>query len=285
MLEILGEGSGVELDLCWSSTTRGRTLVAPTLTGVSIGVVLDGEISIALGRRAPETLRRNQGFILSAMGDNEVSYHVAAGNYRLVVLHVRHEAIDQMRRLESQGSGRVFTKGTGRGASPALIAWPPDPSALAIASQIICCPYVGDVRRLYLEAKRLELLAVIAQQVCGVSSDTALPPSTRQSRLRSARDILIAEFRDPPGLDALAKRVGMSTSLLTQEFRKEFGTSVVEFLQAHRLNYAFERLQEGQSVSQAAYSAGYSPTHFTTLFRRKFGASPRSVVKQSFSRR
>lgn len=90
-----------------------------------------------------------------------------------------------------------------------------------------------------------------------------------------ARDILVASFASPPTLAQLARQVGISTSRLTAGFRRVFSMSVVEFIQQERLARATEMLRDGQlSISQAAYQVGYTPAHFSTLFRKRNGYPP-----------
>jgi AraC family transcriptional activator of pyochelin receptor len=87
------------------------------------------------------------------------------------------------------------------------------------------------------------------------------------------------EFRTPPSLDVLARRVGICTTALTSGFRQIYGMSVTEFIQDLRLGEAFRSLSDGDmTVSQAAYSVGMSPAYFSTLFRRRYGLSPSNLT-------
>ena len=154
----------------------------------------------------------------------------------------------------------------------------------AVARQVLDCPHIGALRPLYLEAKALELLVAILDQFQGHDGRrecAACPRTGAERRLLDARNILIGELQAPPSLEELARRIGMSTSAMTAGFRRLFGQSIVEFLQERRLEHAFMALRDGQmTIAQAAYSAGYSRAHFSTLFRRRFGITPGDVVRQ-----
>lgn len=60
--------------------------------------------------------------------------------------------------------------------------------------------------------------------------------------------------------------------------------TVSEWIMNARLQRAHERLArgEGRSITDVAYDMGFnSSSHFSTQFRRRFGLSPREVVRAS----
>lgn len=171
-----------------------------------------------------------------------------------------------------------------KGAIPHFHKSPIGSDVTTIARQITNCRHAGSLRALYLEAKSLELLVAMVDQFQGNDSSTqcgSCPRGATARRLMEARNILISELQTPPSLEELARRIGMSTSGMTAGFRRLFGQSIFEFVQERRLGYAFTALREGHmTVSQAAYSAGYSRAHFSTLFRSRFGMTPGDVLRR-----
>lgn len=171
-------------------------------------------------------------------------------------------------------------------ARAGVAAQPPDAMLLtcpagrmqqSLARQIIDCPFQGAERGLYIGGKALQLAALtVAQCISEAEIFQAQQFSSRDiDRIRSARDILVAEMRKPPSLNALAQRVGLNVRKLTLGFRHVFGSTVFGFLQEHRLETAYKLLAAGEmSVSEAAYHVGYGAAHFTTIFRKRFGMSP-----------
>lgn len=161
--------------------------------------------------------------------------------------------------------------------------------ALSTAQEIATCNYDGPFRAFFLQAKYLELLVEFRKQFA--DNDNAVPSITDKrilfaERLLKARAILIDEFQSPPSLGDLAERVAMCKSALTAGFRNSFDQSVTEFIQERRLIYALNQLKHNRmTVSQAAYSVGYSRAYFSTLFRRRFGISPRDMFKHSVGER
>ncbi len=147
----------------------------------------------------------------------------------------------------------------------------------SLARQLMNCPFSGPERNLYLSGKALQLAALtIAQCV----SEAAIPETHALSsrdieKIRDARDVLIASMRKPPSLSVLARQVGLNVRKLNLGFRRVFGTTVFSFLQEYRLEAAYKLLAGGEmSVSEAAFHVGYRATHFTTIFRKRFGISP-----------
>lgn len=141
--------------------------------------------------------------------------------------------------------------------------------------------FTGQTRKLYSQAKVLEYLATLVQQVCG--SPIAAPEPNQQARLR-ARDIhdeLMAVEGKFPTLDDMAKQYGRSAKVLNDEFAAEFGQSIYSFFTDHRLLQAHAVLQQSKiSIKQLAARLGYAHvSNFTIAFKRKFGYPPGSLQR------
>lgn len=158
---------------------------------------------------------------------------------------------------------------------------PTPPDLKVILQQILACPYQAPLRRLFLEGKVLELVALALQSV-------QPQPSTARHRLKAddierihqAKAILLRDLAHPPSLIALARQVGLNDCTLKRGFRQVFNTTVFCCLQAQRLEQArLLMLERELSVQQAAQTVGYlSRSHFTAAFRKRFGVSPRELM-------
>ena len=162
---------------------------------------------------------------------------------------------------------------------------------MAIAlQQILQCPYQGAARRLYLESKSLELIALYLGQL-----KTALPTGSftkgRQlkpediSCIYQARDILICNIHTPPSLLSLARQVGINDCKLKRGFRQVFGTTVFGYLNNYRMEQAARLLQANQmTVTGVAATVGFTNRgSFAAAFKRKFGINPR-VYQTAFQK-
>ncbi|MEE4209957.1 MAG: AraC family transcriptional regulator [Parvularcula sp.] len=100
-------------------------------------------------------------------------------------------------------------------------------------------------------------------------------------RLDEARDILIENYRDPPAIPELARRVGVNQTKLKALFKMAYGSTVHEFTQRLRMERASEMLSKDDlTIAEIAYAVGYEfPASFTHAFRKFYGHSPRQERK------
>ncbi|CAM4137440.1 AraC family transcriptional regulator [Pseudoalteromonas ostreae] len=77
-------------------------------------------------------------------------------------------------------------------------------------------------------------------------------------------------------IDTLCKIACMSRSKFYQQFKLAFGQSPAMWQQQLRLKRSRQLLQSGQQISQVCYDLGFTnPSHFSRLFKQKFGISPK----------
>ena len=153
------------------------------------------------------------------------------------------------------------------------------PSAQMAVHQILNCPYQGLTRRMYLEGKSLEIMALQLIQLVFGENRSVKPPTLRPAdveRIHEARDILIRNLENPPSLFGLASQVGLNDTKLKRGFRQVLGTTVFGCLHAHRMEIGRQLLAEGKmNVTEVAYEVGYSSRpYFSRAFTRHFGLNP-----------
>jgi len=98
-------------------------------------------------------------------------------------------------------------------------------------------------------------------------------PPTSSQKTGVAVAYIVRHFAEDLRRNALADLSHISRSEFSRAFRREQGTSFKQFLLAYRIAKARDFLAEPHmTVSQAAYSAGFSDTsYFSRLFRRFAG--------------
>ena len=81
---------------------------------------------------------------------------------------------------------------------------------------------------------------------------------------------------DPCTLESLGRETGLSKSSLTDRFRRQIGTSPMNYLKSRRLHVAADRLIDSRApVSAVALESGYeSESAFSRAFKKEFGQSP-----------
>lgn len=154
------------------------------------------------------------------------------------------------------------------------------PTQRNLIQQIISCPYSGALKKLFLEARFLDLF--IEQQTQLVQ--LAVRPTSRDRDLMHAvRDFLDANYAEPPGLMELARRFGTNDFKLKKGFRELFNTTVFGYVAERRLTVAHQLLTlTNQPVQEVADEVGFTnPAHFATAFRRRFGVRPSQVRRSS----
>ncbi len=173
-------------------------------------------------------------------------------------------------RLVTQNNPQFYT------ASGALT-----PSMKLVVEQIFNCPFQGLTKRIYLESKCLELIALKLDQLIEVQPFCSPSlKSDERDRIHQARDILIQSAACPPSLAELARQVGLNDRKLKQGFQAVFNTTVFGYLYEYRMQQAVQLLMNKQiSVDQVAQQIGYaSRGAFYKAFKKKFGISPRNYL-------
>jgi AraC-like DNA-binding protein len=149
-----------------------------------------------------------------------------------------------------------------------------------VLKQILDCPYRGNIRRLFLEAKSLELVSLkLFELEQNRTQKTSIPHHRDLERVREAHHILIKNLSCPPSLADLSRKVGINRNKLNYGFKKLYGETVFNVLRNARLSRAWSLLQSSElTLSEIALSVGYNnQANFTTAFRRRFGKTPKTV--------
>ncbi|MEM1280958.1 MAG: AraC family transcriptional regulator, partial [Cyanobacteria bacterium P01_H01_bin.152] len=146
---------------------------------------------------------------------------------------------------------------------------------------ILQCPYKGLTKRMYLESKALELLALLMEEETEIhqgDDQVALLDLDYRDRIHYAQEILLKNLTDPPSLMKLAQQVGMNDYELSQGFKEIFNTTAFSYLRDRRLERAQQLLLEPwMTVTEAARTVGYeSRSAFTTAFKQRYGTTPKA---------
>ena len=97
------------------------------------------------------------------------------------------------------------------------------------------------------------------------------------SRLLRARDRIHSAYDAPLTIDALAETAGLSRFLFVRSFARAFGQTPHDYLIDVRIERAKRALARGDSVTEVCLAVGLtSPSSFSTMFKRRTGASPAS---------
>jgi AraC-like DNA-binding protein len=153
---------------------------------------------------------------------------------------------------------------------------------IAIIKEITNCEREGIYKKMFVEAKIIQLLLLQLEQLCCNNchikcqlkkSDTA--------KMYQVRDIILYNLKQPFSLKELAHQVGTNEFTLKKGFKTIFGTTVFGFLNDVKMEKAQNLLTEKElTITQVAELVGYkNATHFTTAFKKKYGTLPSALKK------
>ena len=150
---------------------------------------------------------------------------------------------------------------------------------MTVLDEIKQCPFNGGVKKLFLQSKVLELLALQCEQYERseeLKTETFTLSATDQERIYHARDLLITNMNEPPSLQQLSRMAGLNEFKLKNGFKHVFSNTVFGYLNDHRMEHARRLiLTRQQSLTEIAETLGFSSIqHFSNAFRKKFGVSP-----------
>lgn len=163
------------------------------------------------------------------------------------------------------------------------ISWTTPLIELAI-EQILNCPYHGNLKRIYLEGKAIELIALRLGLLFDEIQNSfhSIPLSNSDiDKLHQIKKVLYNKINNPPSLRDVSKEFGLNLTKLKSGFRTLFGISIGEYIRNVRMKQARYLLEhQGFNVSQASYTVSYNNiSHFIRAFKKRYGFCPGTYVK------
>lgn len=154
------------------------------------------------------------------------------------------------------------------------------PQTAIAAQQLVSHKTPPTLRPLFMHGQALAILAAELPPLCETEDRDAAHCNRRDHVMaQAARDILHREFKNPPSIDELAKRVGTNPCKLKRLFHHFFDATPYGMLLEIRMQTAYRLLQATHcQVSAAAEFVGYShASNFSAAFTKYFGVPPKRV--------
>jgi AraC family transcriptional regulator, transcriptional activator of the genes for pyochelin and ferripyochelin receptors len=156
-----------------------------------------------------------------------------------------------------------------------------DPPTQLVIQQIIHCNYTGDLKKLFLLSKSIELLVLSAEayRISAIKKDIFIKNNTDKEKIIAVRDLINERVSSPPNLTEIARTVGLNEYKLKRGFKETFNTTVFGYLTEQRLHLAHQYLRDTRkTAAEISAELGYAtPQHFNNAFKKKFGITPYSV--------
>lgn len=149
-----------------------------------------------------------------------------------------------------------------------------------VLAELRDCPYAGSLKKLFVTAKVMELLALQIDQM------TAEPPASVNlkkadiDKLHAVRDLLSQNLHAPYSIEQLSRLVGLNRTKLQEGFKELFQTTIFGYLTDCRMEQAKELILAGHydTIAEVSNLIGYkNHQHFTVAFKKKFGYLPREL--------
>lgn len=156
------------------------------------------------------------------------------------------------------------------------------PTEMMLAmDQLLGQGFAGDLRRVHLEAKAIELVCMMSRVLdrrAGPHETVRLRPRDVEA-LHEVRRILLRSPAGRPSIEGLARRVGINRNKLSFGFRQLFDQTISECCIESRLLSGWNLLRETSlPIAVIAGQVGYTQASaFATAFRQRFGCTPRQA--------
>ena len=156
------------------------------------------------------------------------------------------------------------------------------PSMAIVLNQMFHYNLNPSIKNLYYKGKGYELLSLFFNRNEDPNAEQCpfLIDEENVLKIKKAKEIIIANMAEPPGLQELADQIGLNLKKLKMGFKKIYGDTVYGFLFDHKMEYARQLLDSGSyNVNEVGLKIGYSTgSHFIAAFKKKFNTTPKKYL-------
>ncbi len=156
------------------------------------------------------------------------------------------------------------------------------PSMAIVLSQLFHFNLHPSIKNLYYKGKGYELLSLYFNRTEDPNAEQCpfLIDEDNVLKIRKAKDIVIANMAEPPGLQELADQVGLNLKKLKMGFKQIYGDTVYGFLFDYKMDFARKLLDSGSyNVNEVGLKIGYSTgSHFIAAFKKKYATTPKKYL-------
>ena len=156
------------------------------------------------------------------------------------------------------------------------------PSMAIVLNQMFHYNLNPSIKNLYYKGKGYELLSLFFNRNEDPNAEQCpfLIDEDNVMKIRKAKEIIIANMAEPPGLQELADEIGLNLKKLKMGFKQIYGDTVYGFLFDYKMNIARKLLDSGSyNVNEVGLKIGYSTgSHFIAAFKKKFATTPKKYL-------
>ena len=156
------------------------------------------------------------------------------------------------------------------------------PSMAIVLNQMFHYNLNPSIKNLYYKGKGYELLSLFFNRNEDPNAEQCpfLIDEENVLKIKKAKEIIIANMAEPPGLQELADQIGLNLKKLKMGFKQIYGDTVYGFLFDHKMEFARQLLDSGSyNVNEVGLKIGYSTgSHFIAAFKKKFNTTPKKYL-------
>lgn len=150
-----------------------------------------------------------------------------------------------------------------------------------ILAEIVADKKQGLLKRLFLESKVLELLALYLERNKKNSTKQTNQSPKLLKKMYEIQGIINSDFTEQFSIQELSRKVGLNDFVVKKEFKRVFGLTIFEYTSNQRMLKAKELLTHSTlPIYEISESVGYkNSTHFTAAFKKQEGTTPKKFRK------
>lgn len=151
------------------------------------------------------------------------------------------------------------------------------PEMFAILTDLQKDTYTGHLKKLYLEAKMMELMLLQVDAFDKAkANDTSKFTTQELDKIQYAKALIEQHIQEPLTVQQLSREVSLNMKKLTTGFKAVFQTTIFEYANSYRMLEAKRLLLDHKwYVGEVSEHLGYkNPQHFTVAFKKYYGVLP-----------
>ncbi|MCK8521325.1 AraC family transcriptional regulator [Aquimarina sp. D1M17] len=151
------------------------------------------------------------------------------------------------------------------------------PKTQEILSEILSDKRKGLLKRLFLESKTLELIALKLEDTSKSQPAVTAPVDHLVKKLYQTQHLIASDLSIQHSIQQLSREIGLNDFVLKKEFKSLFGKTIFEYSTQLRMEKAKQLLNHSKKpIYEISELVGYkNSTHFTAAFKKIEGTTPK----------